>query len=173
MIDSILNRNNPGPGGFYDNFGSPKSWEKIVSKISHEEDPGNLATPRIGFGIGLRGKEWVHQVTAKGFEEKASPMSWMNQVTTLYDQPLEISYKNLDPGSSYNIRISYTGRFPSKIKLLADEFQVHNYLETGVQPTYEFPVPAEALIDGSILFKWTCGEGERGSQVSEIWLIKN
>lgn len=173
LIDSILNRNNPGPGGFYDNFGSPKSWEKIVSKISHEEDPGNIATPRIGFGIGLRGKEWVHQVTAKGFEGKASPMSWMNQVTTLYDQPLEISYKNLDPGSSYNIRISYTGRFPSKIKLLADEFQVHNYLETGVQPTYEFPVPAEALIDGSILFKWTCGEGERGSQVSEIWLIKN
>ena len=97
----------------------------------------------------------------------------MNQVTTLYDQPLEIFYKDLDPGSSYNIRISYTGRFPSKIKLQADEFLVHDFIKTGVQPTYEFPVPTEAIIDGNVLFQWTCGEGERGSQVSEIWLIKN
>ncbi len=172
-IYSVLQRNNPGPGGFYDNFGSPKSWDRIVTKAPREKDPGNLASPRIGFGIGLRGKEWVHQVTAKGFEGKASPISWMNQVTTLYDQPLEIVYDNLDPKGSYTIRVAYTGRFPSKIKLLADEIQVHDFIKTGVQPVYEFPLPAKALEDGNVLFKWTCGEGERGSQVSEIWLIKN
>lgn len=172
-IEKILQRNNPGPGGFYDNFGSPKSWDRIKSEVCRNEDPGNLASPRISFGVGLRGEEWVHEVTAKGFDGKSSPLSWMNQVTTLYDQALEIVYDNLDPKSSYTIRVAYTGRFRSKIKMVADDILVHNFIKTGIQAIYEFPVPQKAVSDGIVNFKWTCGEGERGSQVSEIWLIKN
>ncbi len=29
-----------------------------------------------------------------------------------------------------------------------------------------------SLSDGKVIFEWTCGEGERGSQVSEIWLVR-
>jgi len=172
-ITKMLHRNDPGPGGFYDNFGSPRSWGRVISNLPHEQDPGNLKTPRESFGIGLRGEEWVHEVTAKGFEGKACPVTWMNQVTTLYDQPLEIRYDNLDPNSSYTIRVAYTGRFRSKMKMDADGIPVHDFIQTGVQPIYEFPVPQEAISDGKVIFRWTCGEGERGSQVSEIWLIKN
>jgi hypothetical protein len=171
-IDKMLQRTNPGPGGFYDNFGSPKSWERIVSRVTREEDPCNLASPRTSFGIGLEGEEWVHNVTAVGFEGQASPSAWMNQITTLYDQPLEIEYNNLDPTGSYTIKVAYTGRFPSKIKMVADNIFVHDYIKTGTQPIYEFEVPKAANTDGNIVFKWTCGEGERGSQVAEIWLIK-
>lgn len=172
-IDKMLQRTNPGPGGFYDNFGSPKSWERIVSRVTREEDPCNLASPRTSFGIGLKGEEWVHNVTAVGFEGQASPSAWMNQVTTLYDQPLEIEYNNLDPTGSYTIKVAYTGRFPSKIKMVADDIFVHDYIKTGTQPIYKFDVPKAANADGNIVFKWTCGEGERGSQVAEIWLIKD
>jgi hypothetical protein len=47
----------------------------------------------------------------------------------------------------------------------------------GTQPLFEFPIPAEATADGKVSFTWSCGdddkgEGERGSQVAEIWLIK-
>ncbi len=171
-IEKMLHRTDPGPGGFYDNFGSPTSWGKVIKKISWEQDPGNLQSPRVSFGIGLRGEEWVHQVTAKGFEGKSSPMAWMNQVTTLYDQPLEIGYDNLDPNSKYIIRLAYTGRFRSKMKMEADGIPVHDFIQTGIQPIYEFPVPQDAVKDGKVIFEWTCGEGERGSQVSEIWLIK-
>lgn len=171
-IDQMLQRTNPGPGGFYDNFGSPTSWNRVVKNVSREEDPVNLASPRVSFGIGLKGKEWVHHVTAVGFEGQASPASWMNQVTTLYDQPLEIVYDNLDAKGSYTIRVAYTGRFPSKIKMEADDIPVHDFIKTGVKPIYEFDVPVEASADGEVRFKWTCGEGERGSQVAEIWLIK-
>jgi hypothetical protein len=172
-IDKMLNRTNPGPGGFYDNFGTPKSRERIISRVPLEKDPCNLASPRISFGIGLKGKEWVHHVTAVGFEGQASPASWMNQVTTLYDQPLEIVYDKLDPKSSYTIRVAYTGRFPSKIKMVADDIPVHDFIKTGIKPIYEFQIPPKAVADGVVEFKWTCGEGERGSQVSEIWIIKN
>ena len=109
----------------------------------------------------------------EGFDGKSWPLAWMNQATTLYDQPLEIEYDNLDPKSSYTIRVAYTGRFNSRIKMVANELLVHDFIQTGIQPIYEFQVPKESLSDGKVVFKWTCGEGERGSQVSEIWLIKN
>ncbi|HTN68349.1 MAG TPA: hypothetical protein VLZ33_02700, partial [Dysgonamonadaceae bacterium] len=61
-IEQILHRTNPGPGGFYDNFGSPRSWSKVKSNVTWEEDPGTLMSPRVSFGFGLKGDEWVHPV---------------------------------------------------------------------------------------------------------------
>jgi len=58
------------------------------------------------------------------------------------------------------------------MKMEADDILIHDFIETGIQPIYEFRVPKEALSDGKVTFKWTCGEGERGAQVSEIWLMK-
>lgn len=172
-IEAMLKRNNPGAGGFYDNFGNPKSWDRVLNQKPFNVDPGNLSSPRVSFGAGLKDREWVHEITAKGFEGEATPVSWMNQVTTLYDEPLQIHYGELDANASYTIRIAYTGRFRSRMKMMADEFLVHDFIKTGVQPIYEYPIPKEALADGEVTFSWTCGEGERGSQVSEIWIIKN
>jgi hypothetical protein len=47
----------------------------------------------------------------------------------------------------------------------------------GTRPLFEFALPKEVTRDGKVTFTWTCGqddggEGERGSQVAEIWLIK-
>ncbi len=172
IIHEILHRTDPGPGGFYDNFGNPASWDRVVVRHDPAVDPGNLRTPRVSFGVGLKGTEWVHEITAKGFGGEVAPMAWMNQVTTLYDLPLEIAYDNLDPHAGYLIRVAYTGRFRSKMKMTADGITVHEFIKTGEQPVYEFPVPQEALHDGQVIFKWTCGEAERGSQVSDIWLLK-
>lgn len=172
VVEGILQRTNPGPGGFYDNFGNPASWNRVITKYDEKKDPGNLRTPRVSFGVGLQGKEWVHEITAKGFEGDASPMAWMNQVTTLYDLPLEIEYDNLDQNASYVIKVAYTGRFRSRMKMMADGIQVHNFIKTGIQPIYKFPIPAEAIHDGKVTFSWTCGEAERGAQVSEIWIVK-
>ena len=171
-IQSMLSRTDPGPGGFYDNFGSPKSWARVKPGKSWEDDPGNLASPRVSFGVGLRGKEWVHEITAKGFEGGAAPLSWMHQATTLYDEPLVIIYDDLSRNKIYTLRVAYTGRFRSKMKLTADKkFIIHDFMRTGLQPIYEYEIPKEATFDGVLNLEWTCGEGERGSQVSEIWLI--
>jgi hypothetical protein len=172
-IEATLHRNDPGPGGFYDNFGSARSWNRVHRGDTWKVDPGSLASARVSFGVGLKGREWVHEIRAKGFEGQAAPMSWMHQVTTLYDHPLEITYDNLDPNSSYLLRVAYTGRFQSRMKLIAgDNVLIHDFMKTGIQPIYEFDIPAEAIIDGKLDLKWTCGEGERGSQVSEIWIIR-
>lgn len=170
-VEQLLHREDPGPGGFYDNFGSPSAWSRVLVRQDPALDPGNLKTPRVSFGVGLIGEEWVHEIAATGFSGQATPLAWTNQVTTLYDQPLEMLYDNLNPEASYRLRISYTGRFKSRMKLLADGLLVHDFIQTGTQPTYEFAIPAEAVKDGKVIFSWTCGEAERGAQVSEIWII--
>lgn len=170
-INKLLERNNPGPGGYYDNLGTLRSWDRVVSKRSYSEDPGGLESPRVSFGVGLSGEEWVHEITAIGFDGHTTPLSWMNQVTSLYDAPLKMVYPNLDPNGSYLLKVAYTGRFRSKIRLRAGNILVHDFITTGIQPIYEFKIPTEALKDGVLELEWTCGEGERGAQVSEIWII--
>lgn len=172
-IDVLLHRTDPGPGGFYDHFGDPESWYRIVPNLPWAEDPGSLQSPRIGFGVGLVGEEWVDEIQATGFKGQVTPRAWMKQAKTLYDQPLRIHYDNLDPDATYRIRISYTGRFRSRMRMTTDDGQtIHDFIQTGEQPTFEFNVPKATTGDGKVTFEWTCGEGERGSQVTEIWLMK-
>lgn len=172
-IDQLLHRTDPGPGGFYDHFGDPESWYRVVPNLPWEADPGSLQSPRIGFGVGLVGEEWVDEIQATGFKGQVTPRSWMKQAKTLYDQPLRIRYDNLDPEATYRIRISYTGRFRSRMRMTTDDGQtIHDFIQTGEQPTFEFNIPKPATTDGKVIFEWTCGEGERGSQVTEIWLMK-
>ena len=177
-IENILHRADPGPGGFYDNLGSPESWKRIVAKKTWKEDPSSLESPRVSFGVGLTGVDWVHEIVAKGFEGKTTPLAWMNQINTLYETPLEMEYDSLDPEGSYLIRISYTGRFRSSVQLMADGVQIHPYIRMGKKPMVEYPIPTKITKDGKIRLTFTCGlkvdgEGERGTQVAEIWIIKN
>ncbi|WP_460951130.1 hypothetical protein [Spirosoma daeguense] len=171
-IQEMLHRTDPGLGGFYDHFGDPASWHRVVPGDSWEKDPGSLRSPRTGFGVGLVGVEWVDEIKATGFKGQITPRVWMKQAKTLYDQPLKIAYSELNPTARYRLRIAYTGRFRSRMKLTTDDGSViHEFIQTGEQPIYEFDVPKAATSDGSTTFIWTCGEGERGSQVTEIWLM--
>jgi hypothetical protein len=63
------------------------------------------------------------------------------------------------------------------MKLDADGVMIHNYIRMGTKPMYEFELPKQITEDGKVRFTWNCGdddkgEGERGSQVAEIWLVK-
>ncbi|MCB0684872.1 MAG: hypothetical protein KDC53_00050 [Saprospiraceae bacterium] len=170
-LEKLLNRDNPGAGGFYNNLGDQVSWARVILHDSLVNDPGNLRTPRVSFGVGMIGEEWVHEITPQGFRGQATPLAWMNQITTLYNTPLEIRYDQLNPKQRYKLRVAYTGRFRSKQKLAIDGVLIHDYLQTGLEPIYEFIIPEETYQDGKIELKWTCPEGERGTQVSEIWII--
>jgi len=171
-IDELLNRENPGPGGFYDNLGLSIETPRLADYPAWNEDPGSLRSPRVSFEPGLRGTEWTHTVKATGTKGLAIPLAWMNQISTLYGTPLNIVYDNLDPESSYTLRVAYTGRFRAKIRLTADDkFQIHGMMETGKVPISKFPIPKEATKDGRLKLTWTCPEGQRGSQVAELWLI--
>lgn len=172
-LKEMLHRTDPGPGGFYDHFGSTQSKYRLVSEKTWLEDPGSLQSPRISFGVGVIGQEWVHEVRAQGFSGQTTPAAWMSQINTLYDTPLRIKYGNLDTTATYKMRVTYTGRFRSRLKLVAnDNIVVHELMETDTKPLYEFDIPQQATKGGQVTFTWTCGEGQRGAQVTEVWLIR-
>jgi hypothetical protein len=176
-IHKILHRTDPGPGGFYVKLGSPDSWSRIKAKKSWAEDPMSLESPRVSFGVGLKGVEWVDEIVAKGFEGQTTPLAWMEQINTLYFTPLEMEFADLDPSAEYILRIAYTGRFRSKIKLEANGETIHDFIRMGTQPLFEFPLPKKVTGTGKVTLNWNCaqndkGEGERGSQVAEVWIIR-
>jgi hypothetical protein len=172
-VNEMLHRTDPGPGGFYDHFGSAESRAKVISDKTWAEDPGSLESPRKSYGVGIIGEEWVDEIKAQGFSGQTTPAAWMTQINTLYDEPLKIKYENLDTAATYKMRITYTGRFRSRVKLVAnDNIVIHDFLQTGQKPMHEFDIPHEATSSGKVVFTWSCGEGERGSQVTEIWLMK-
>ena len=75
--------------------------------------------------------------------------------------------------AQYTLKIAYTGRFRAKIRLTADDvYPIHELLKTGTTPIMTFDIPVEATEDGQLKLTWTCGEGERGAQLAEVWLIR-
>lgn len=173
-IFKIIHRNDAGPGGFYNNFGDALGWQHVVpAPIPWAQDPGNLESPHIGFAVGLAGVHWLDNPLGVGFKGKIIPTSWMNQAMTLYGVPLKIHYEGLDTGSDYRIRVAYTGRFRSHLKLMTESgYTVHDFIQTGVDPLYEFDLPKSAIRHGAVDLIWTCQETDRGSQVAEMWLMK-
>ena len=162
-IDKVVNRTNPGPGGFYDNMGSHSSMHRIVNDVAWEDDPGTLRSPRIAF---------YYKVDRSS--DKEFPLAWKNQACVIYETPLRLFYDNLDPTAKYKIRVAYTGRRGKKIRLVAnDVYHIHGLLDTLEPPIREFDIPVEATSGGKLELLWDCGEGHRGSQVAEIWLIRH
>ena len=162
-IDRVVNRTNPGPGGFYDNMGDASSYARILNEVAWQDDPGTLISPRI-----------AAYYKVDNSQDKFIPLAWKNQVGTIYETPLKLFYDNLDPTATYTVRVAYTGDRGKMVRLVADdEYTVHDLIKTRKPPIREFPIPKEATADGRLKLTWTCGQGQRGSQVSEIWLMRN
>lgn len=162
-IHAVLNRTNPGPGGFYDNMGTVRSQRRVVRDIAWEQDPGTLASPRT-----------ANYYRVNNDDQQEIPLAWKQQVGVLYETPLHLRYDGLDPNASYRVRVTYTGDRGKRQQLVADgHYTVHEVVPTWDPPVREYPVPRAATADGKLTLTWTCGEGERGSQLSEIWLLRD
>jgi len=164
LIAEVINYNNPGAGGFYDDLGNPNAQPHLVMGSSYEEDPAFLRSPMSGFAVRLQ--DHAARVSASTFAE------------TLHDRPLEMHYKNLDKNARYKLRVVYGPEARAEVKLVANgKYEVHPMRAKDM--TYspqEFDLPLEATSNGELRLTWTrpagLGGSGRGVQVSEVWLIK-
>ncbi|PYU98000.1 MAG: hypothetical protein DMG26_19820, partial [Acidobacteria bacterium] len=85
-IEEIIDRTNPGPGGFYDNLGGLSCQRHLVCGVGALKDPEFRASALLGH----RYPEW---------SGAAVPMAWKCWAESLYDAPLEMRYSDLDPGT--------------------------------------------------------------------------
>jgi len=166
-IAGIVNWQNPGPGGFYDDLGNIANQPHLVRNLDYEKDPNGYFTPFIGhagaYSIEFpRSSDW--RVSSKTYMQ------------TLYGFPLEMRYTGLDPTARYRVKVTYVEE--ERINLTADDnYPVHNYLTppNRIEPL-EFDIPWEATQDGTLSLKWRVeskGSGPgRGCSVAEVWLMK-
>ena len=172
-----------GPGGFYDDLGCAWKQPHLVKPKPLSDDPAGVTTPREAH---YRGNP-EHQ-----------RLSWIDVEEALNNTPLTMRYTELDPDAAYRIRVTYLGRYRATIRLVADDkYEIHGpYGHTlqGIRYTtgysdaaavvtpkegdpppvvtpLEFVIPREATEDGTLELTWQRITG-RGTQVAEIWLIK-
>jgi hypothetical protein len=60
---------------------------------------------------------------------------------------------------------------------MIDGTEIHGYTRMGTRPIFNFSIPKSLTADGKINLLFSCekkdnGQGERGTQVAEIWIIK-
>lgn len=162
-LDRIVNWTNPGPGGFYDDLGNQSQQPHLVRGLAYEKDPAFLASPLTGFG----GPRRVWRT------------SWWTHAESLYDAPLRMHYKNLDPNAQYRVRVVYAGdSLTRKIRLVANgKLEIHPLIDKPwpVRPL-EFDIPRRETEKGELELIWNREDGlggnGRGCQVSEVWLIR-
>jgi hypothetical protein len=165
QIDRIVNWNDPGPGGFYDDLGDLARQPHLVRNLPYERDPAFLESPLVEFSYRADRRS-----------------SWWTSAGTLGDTPLKMHYDNLDRNAQYRIRVVYAGDSPNiKIRLGADTskgaIEIHPLITkpAPIKPI-EFEIPKSATQSGELNLSWSreaaLGGNGRGCQVAEVWLIK-
>jgi len=158
-ISEIINWQDPGPGGFYDNLGVEGSQPHLVRQKLWRDDPGYVHSP-IEFNVNRPDSNYRQ--------------SWLVTALTRYNTPLVMQYDNLDPQAQYRLRVVYSGPFDPVIRLVADgQHEVHGPLaQPDPMMPLEFDLPRQATSDGMLRLEWRLMNLRRGPGVAEVWLIK-
>ncbi len=162
-IAKIVDWKDPGPGGFYDDLGNLTAQPHLLRGLGYEKDPAHLQSSLVGFGGGRNFTDY--------------PISWWRHAEALNDTPLQMHYDGLDPAAQYRVKVVYAGDSTAKIRLDADDAQVHPLLSRPVPfHPLEFDIPRQATADGAVTLTWRreafLGGNGRGNQVAEVWLMK-
>ncbi|HJZ90883.1 MAG TPA: hypothetical protein VKE40_08420, partial [Gemmataceae bacterium] len=136
-IAAVLNRTDPGPGGFYDDLGDPKRQPHLVRGAGWENDPAFYKSSLVGFAF-------------RGYgPDSGTPKAWWHHAESLYDHPLTLRYPDLDRGAAYQVRVVYAmERRSAKVRLSGNgKYEIHNYLAKPFE-SLEFEIPPAATAGG-------------------------
>jgi hypothetical protein len=161
-IAEIVNWDNPGPGGYYDDLGQPGAQPHLAPGVGWEGDPERRAS--------------AHDAMQSAPDWR---MSWVTYAETLRDHPLRLEYAGLDPSAEYVVKATYTGdNLKAQLRLTADgAHTIHDYMAKPMPiAPVQFDVPVAATADGALVLEWNltpgAGGAGRGCQVAEVWLMR-
>ncbi len=183
-IDAILNRTNPGPGGFYDDLGNVSRQPHLVDPgPGYDKDPGSFRSVRsasLTFGGDLIGRTSQEAISPDGPARFLKlPKEWWDFAQTRYETPLVMRYRDLDPAAAYKVRVVYVSdEESSPVKLVANgATEVHGFMKVPTtMKALEFDVPASATRSGELELSWHSAPGGGGFSsevdIAEVFLIR-
>jgi hypothetical protein len=152
-----------GQGGLYDDLGDPDREPHLVRGLGFDRDPQMLESAIDGVADKVPDDGW------RG--------AWTTYAETLYDRPITLVYRDLNPKRTWRLRATYAGEdYQLPMRLTANGVELHPPLPRATNPmTVELAVPPEVMRSGQLRLDWTrppgVGGGGRGHQVAEVWLI--
>lgn len=158
-IEKILNYEDAGPGGFYDNLGVAGEQPHLVRQKAWKEDPGFVHSPI----------EWVDY--KPGSDRRHSQMT---HATCRYDTPLIMRWEGLDRGAAYHIKVVYLGPFNPEFRCKTDDGHlIHGPRGNTDTTPVSYSIPRVCTSDGVLELQWNLTNQVRGVSVTEIWLMKD
>jgi len=180
LLEMIIDYENPGEGGYYDNLGTANSAPNVVNGYPYDH-----------------GQPYVSKMLSEGNRPAQRSMHF----TQNEDHGVTLLYRDLDPKASYSIRFTfvrpwYQSRYADRMnqksqKIYADELVLTEDVELPLQMSdfFTYDIPKTATKDGELTIKlerasdvaqgdhisieqWR-NSGGWGTLVSEVWLIKN
>ena len=183
-IKKIVDRTNPGPGGYYDNFNANQSWSRVEVNNSWYDDPGYLETPLIdhhpnhGHGRNIRfnfdenkRETIIRKAAGKIIPNVASvPLEWVSHATSYYSAPLKVMYENIDKKALYVVKTM--GMWGGKVRFKVNGIYVDDESQEIRGVMQEFEVPQKASSQGALVLEWHNEENGTGPYIYELWLMK-
>jgi hypothetical protein len=158
-IEKIINYEDAGPGGFYDNLGVAGEQPHLVRQKPWQEDPGFVYSPI----------EWVD--SKAGSDRRHSQLT---HAVCRYDTPLLMRWEELDSATTYHIKVVYRGPFGPQFTCRTDDgLLVHGVRGNTESEPVSYSIPRAATGDGVLGLQWQLANQVRGVSVTEIWLIKD
>jgi hypothetical protein len=162
-IRALINRTNPGPGGFYDELGNVSNRPHLVIENA-EGDFDFRRSPHVG-------TNYPDHYGAN------APMAWKHWAESLYEAPLKMHYTGLDPNVDYSLQVVISGDSRGvKTRLVAnDSTEIHPLQMRPWPPAPQtFTMPRAATSSGELRLTWSreagLGGNGRGCQLAEVML---
>ncbi len=179
-IEELVNRTNPGPGGYYDDLGDLTRQPHLV------RDPEAFEAGREPHLRPWQDDPEFRRAALVGCQfDLTRSMAEITHAEARYDAPLIMHYDAVDPNAAYRVRVVYggdafrKGNRPVRVRLEAGEgLEVHPFIEKPYPlRAVEFAVPREATAEGELTLRFYAepgiGGNGRACQVAEVWLIKS
>lgn len=180
-IDAILNRTNPGPGGYYDDLGNPAAQPHLERGPAYADDPDHFVAPKsatLSFGgraIGRRSADALHADGQAGFLKY--PTSWWSYAESRWSGSVQMRYRDLDPHATYRLKVVYASR-SAQVRLVAnDTVVIHASLPKPAPfEILEFDLPRETTASGELRLRWSgdpdIGGSGAGPMIAEVFLVR-
>jgi hypothetical protein len=165
LENEILNRTNPGPGGFYDSMGDLESWRRFPDLRNYKKDPG------------VTGIVFRHFIYALN-ETRDDPLAWQKSAAVLYDTPMKIQYDDLDPDAEYSLKIKFSGIDYSsltetvRMSINDENFSFDTYQVRQKNPLICFDLPKRITQRGTVIIILVRPHGGSITAVAEMFLTK-
>ena len=170
IFDDIKQKLSPKNISAYENFKAYAPQLSTQMPLGSESDPAFYHKPFINFAVHL-----LHLSDMEANKIGPVNRNWLSQISSRYDEPLKLSFKNISPKKKYELEVTCTKQYfgNSHITIKSSNGVV-------VQPeilidkwvgNFKSTIPFSAIENNTLNLSFTTPNGELGPNIAEIKLL--